>query len=225
MWESEERLNVHSATPEKRKQMYKLRLDDYSAASFTTFSKDYFGTLEDISAFIESLRSDEAFSETFADLILHFDRYMSGEKNITHIVAYREEPFLVRAKCLGTSTSYLKNHKWEHLNTWDWPYDMKCKEAKSTHVWLSCRGNYARCIRTEFNDLKYGNSALKYVTPGKSWGFPHQIEVIGKTTYNRMFVIEKTFKNKKEALIDMQKFEIDPDPNFTEVLNDIFGDG
>ena len=222
---NEERFNAHSTTSEKRKHLYRLRLDDYSAASFTSFSKDYFGTLEDISAFIDSFRSDEDFSETFADLVANFDRYMGGEKNITHIVAYQEKPFLVRAKRLGTATSYLENYKWEHINTWGWPYNMKCKEAESAHVWLSCSGVYSRCVRTVFTDLKYENTICKYVSPGAIWGFPHQIETRDNITCNRLFVVEKIFKNKAEALLDMQKFEIDPDPNFTEVLNDVFGDG
>ena len=207
------------------KQLYRLCLDDYSAASFTSFSKDYFGTLEDITSLINAIRSDKDFADRFPALISCFDRYVAGEKEITHNVAYREVPFLVRAKCLGVSTSYLKNHKWEHLNTWQWPYNMKCTEAKSTHIWISCRGTYARCVKTAFTNLEYENVMCKYVTPGITWGLPHQIETEGKTTFNRMFVVEKLFKNKAEALVDMQKFQIEADPDFAEVLNDIFGDG
>ena len=40
-----------------------------------------------------------------------------------------------------------------------------------------------------------------------------------------MFVVEKIFKNKQEALEDMENFKINPDPNFKEILGDIFGDG
>lgn len=218
-------MNTVSEPAKGNKQLYRLCLDDYSAASFTSFNKDYFGTLEDISLFINAIRSDEDFAERFAKLISCFDRYINGEKDITHNVAYKEMPFLVRAKCLGVSTSYLKNYKWEHINTWQWPYNMKCKEAQNTHVWISCRGAYVRCIRTEFVDLKYENAACKYTSPGMTWGFPHQIEVEGKTTFNRLFVVEKIFKNKAEALADMQKFRIEADPDFTEILNDIFGDG
>ena len=36
-------------------QYYCLELDDYSAVSFCSFGKCYFGTLEDIRAFIDSL--------------------------------------------------------------------------------------------------------------------------------------------------------------------------
>ena len=38
---------------------YRLLLDDYSAASFTSFDKDYFGTLEQIDSFFQAIKSDE----------------------------------------------------------------------------------------------------------------------------------------------------------------------
>lgn len=40
-----------------------------------------------------------------------------------------------------------------------------------------------------------------------------------------MYVIEKPFKNKEEALFDMENFKKSPDIEFKYVLNDIFGDG
>ena len=38
---------------------YRLLLDDYSAASFTSFDKDYFGTLEQIDGFFQAIKADE----------------------------------------------------------------------------------------------------------------------------------------------------------------------
>ena len=56
-------------------------------------------------------------------------------------------------------------------------------------------------------------------------GVPHMIEEEGDVTYHRMYVIEKAFKNKNEALLDMENFNKTPDIEFKYVLNDIFGDG
>ena len=51
------------------------------------------------------------------------------------------------------------------------------------------------------------------------------IEEEDDVTYHRMYVIEKAFKNKNEALLDMENFKKSPDIEFKYVLNDIFGDG
>ena len=40
-----------------------------------------------------------------------------------------------------------------------------------------------------------------------------------------MHVEEKAFESEAEALEDYAAFLENPDPNFTEFLNDIFGDG
>lgn len=44
-------------------------------------------------------------------------------------------------------------------------------------------------------------------------------------TYNRLAVIDKRFKNKTGSPIDYEHFLSEPDTDFTEFCNDIFGDG
>lgn len=63
---------------------YRLLLDDYSAASFTSFSKEYFGTLEQLNGLFDDIRSKENTAERYSDILSVFDRFLSGEKNLTH---------------------------------------------------------------------------------------------------------------------------------------------
>ena len=56
-------------------------------------------------------------------------------------------------------------------------------------------------------------------------GYPNQIIGDNGNPVNRLFVIEKTFKNRAEAMEDMAQFQKNKDINFAEILNDIFGDG
>lgn len=69
------------------KQYYRLLLDDYSAASFTSFDKSYFGTLEQIDSLFFEHKADGELREQLAEIISIYDRYMAGEKKITHNVA------------------------------------------------------------------------------------------------------------------------------------------
>lgn len=205
-------------------QMYKLSLDDYSAASFTSFDKDYFGTINMIQDFIFSIQNDEKISEDYKSLINTFDKYKQN-KNITHSIAYKEIPFLIPVDTIATMTSSFENHKWEHINTWGYPYNMKADKIYNTHIWLSYEKTFIRCIKSSFTNLAYEHLNGVYASPGMIWGFPHQIEEKNTETYSRLFVIEKTFNNKDELLKDIKAFRIKQDPVFTEVLNDIFGDG
>lgn len=134
---------------------YRLELDDYSAAAFTSFSKDYFGTMEDIHGFISALEQDEDFCESQQRLISAHHRYQQGEKNVQHNVAYREVPFLVPAKVLHRELRQYQELRWEHLNTWQWPYYMRCSQAEAEHIWLKCEKKYYRCIKVRFTNLEY----------------------------------------------------------------------
>ena len=205
---------------------YRLLLDDYSAASFTSFSKDYYGTLDQISSLFEAMKEDEEVADRQKYILGIYDRYIAGESKISHQVAYREVPFLVPAKVLGIETTVLENHAWEHTNTWGCPYLMKCDKAECTHIWFSCYGKYSRCIQVKFTNLQYENAVGDYAPLGSMiWGYPEQIAGRNGNLYNRLFVEEKVFKNKAEAMNDRMNFIHSPDPKFDEFLNDIFGDG
>ncbi len=207
-------------------RLYRLELDDYSCPSFVSSSKSYFGTREQLKGFFDTIRSDKETAECCSDILSMFDRFLLGEKNLTHLVAFREVPFLVYAKVLGTATSELNDYKWEHLNTWDCPYYLKCKKADNTHIWVSCHGKYFRCILTEFTDIEYSiDEGIAYNSLGGTWGHPGQIQVTRGNLHNQLYVIEKVFKNKKEVLEDQANFANNPVPDFTAVLEDVFGDG
>ena len=114
----------------------------------------------------------------------------------------------------------------DHTNTWDCIYKMRCEKAESTHIWVSCYGRYFRCIRTKFTNLEYKNTLKEYKShEGWTWGFPHQLEYEPPITENRLFVVEKIFRNKVETINDRNNLINNPDPKFGSVLDDLFGDG
>ena len=96
---------------------YRLELDDYSAAAFTSFGKYYYGTLDEIRNFITQLSNDDAFRDRFSELISAFQAFEFGQHEVTHQVAYRETPLLVPAQLLHKEKITLDNYAWEHLNT------------------------------------------------------------------------------------------------------------
>ena len=208
------------------KQLYKLYLDDYSAALFTSFDKCYIGTLEDIRCFITTLKNNPDTNNSHNDLISAYENFISGDTSAMHMVAHQSARFLTKVKCLGCHTSSITDCNWEHINTWGFPYYMHCQNAESTHLWISSGRKYFRFIKSNFTNLKYKSADGQYNDIGdRFWGFPHQIEYSEPITYNRLFVLEKEFASKAEALADIELFKLKPDTNFAEILNDIFGDG
>ena len=80
-------------------QYYRILLDDYSAASFTSFDKAYFGTMSDWKV-DKGIEVEKCFAERFSSLTKTFRAYQSGQHNITHNVAYQEVRFLDKVTLL-----------------------------------------------------------------------------------------------------------------------------
>ena len=205
---------------------YRLELDDYSAAAFTSFSKEYFGTMDDIRDFISALEQNEDFCKSQRALIEVFHKYQQGEKNIRHKVAYQEVPFLVRVKVLHQECRQYHDLSWEHLNTWRWPYYLRCSRADAEHLWLQCQKKYYRCVKVRFTGLEYESFQDEWnPLGGMLWSYPKMIEYVKPLLWNRLAVIEKYFDNLEDIAADIKAFAEKPDPDFSRFCDDIFGDG
>lgn len=207
-------------------QYYCLNLDDYSAASFTSFGKAYYGTLPQIRAFITAIEEDEERHKHFKKLIDAFHEYEAGNTEVKHNVAYQEIPLLEPVRFVAEMPQRYDSYQWEHLNTWRWPYYMRCSCVETKHIWIKANGYYTRCILARFENLAYTGFKDQWSAIGGAfWGFPHIIEVDGRFCYNRLAVEEKRFKRKSDMMEDRAAFPLARDVNFTEFCNDIFGDG
>ena len=95
---------------------YRLELDDYSAAAFTSFGKYYYGTLEDLRCFFGELAHDEKLKKQFKELLSTFQAFEEGQQDLSHSIAYRKVPFLVPVQLLHREPVTLENYKWTHIS-------------------------------------------------------------------------------------------------------------
>ena len=210
----------------EEKQYYRLVLDDYSAASFTSFNKPYFGTWEEIQHLLNKLDENKHSEDSHKSLLTAFRAYEAGHADVTHNAAYQEVPFLVPAQLLHSAKVELENHAWEHLNTWCWPYNMRCDKVVSEHLWFKCDGEWCRALKAEFTLLRYEGASGEWDMVGNMlWGFPGMLAGNPARFYNVLAEPEKFFKTKKDLEADWRAFKETPDPDYTEFCNDIFGDG
>lgn len=205
---------------------YRLELDDCAAASFTSFGKYYYGTMEDLRGFFGELSRDRDFKDRYKSLTSTFRAFEEGQQNLTHHVAYREVPFLVPVRLLHKEKITLENHEWEHTNTWGWPYYMRCEKVESEHLWLACGRECCRATKAVFSKLQYSGVIGRWTTVGTMlMGFPCILTGKPSGFWNRLAEPEKQFNTREEAHQDWEAFSSNPDPNYSEFCNDIFGDG
>lgn len=205
---------------------FRLELDDYSAPAFTSFSKYYFGTFDEIREFIFALCEKDRSRNNHTALISAFRVYESGQTDAIHPVAHHFVPLLVPAQVLYREKIELANHAWEHLNTWSCTYNMRCGSVNSEHLWVECGGEFTRVVKAEFAGLCYeGLEDCWMPIGGRLWGFPCMLTGDEEKFWNRLAEPEKVFKTKEELIADWEAFTASPDPDFEDFCNDIFGDG
>lgn len=205
---------------------FRLELDDASAAAFTSFGKYYYGTLSEIEEFIQAIDNDQRLREDYQSLISAFKAYIAGDHQVKHFVAYQEVPFLTPVRLEKTEKRCLENYSWEHLNTWHFPYPMRCDKVECEHYLFRDENRYVRCVKANFYGLSYEGFKGDWIGVGEMfWGYPHLIEHNPPRVYNRLAEIEKTFDSKDTALEDWSSLRSSYVPIFTEFCNDIFGDG
>lgn len=205
---------------------YRLLLDDYSAAAFTTFDKEYYGTIDDVRGLIDALKFDKKRRDSHKDTIEAFERYVSGEKKSIHNVAYRDVPILTPIKVLLQAEQNVENMEWEHLNTWQWVCEMKLSSAKIQHYWIKDGKQYRRIMKAQVVGLCYKDTVGKWTDPKTMfWGFPGMLVRDGDILYNRLACIEKNFKTLEELQVDYENYLNEPNVDFEKFCDDIFGDG
>ena len=130
-----------------------------------------------------------------------------------------------RAIVLGSKNVVINKKQWTHLNVWKFDYYMKFDECQADIVWIRYKRKYYRCMRPDFLNLLYtGDIRAKYMPIGHFWGQTGYFTPDGNWLRSNLYVIDKQFDTKENLLTDIEKF--DPETfDFTEVINEIFGDG
>lgn len=206
-------------------QYYRLELRDHSTVSFCSFSKAYFGTIDDIRILINAL--DEKHRDSYGELVAAFRAYEEGRTEVTHHAAFQEVPLLTPAKLIHRERLVLENHTLEHENIWQCIYKMRCERVETEHLWLECEGRWLRMLKAKFKGLQHEDAlgGWKTIREGMLWGFPCTLQGDSECFRNVLAEPEKGFKNKKGLEQDWENFKRSPDPVFDEFCNDIYGDG
>ena len=208
------------------KQYLRLIMDDFSAASFTSFNKPYFGTWEGVQGLLNELDKNRHSEDSHKYLLEAFRAYEAGQTDVTYNCAYQIVPFLEPAQLLHSETVEMVNHEWEHLNTWHCPYYMRCDKVTSEHLWFECDGKWIRAFKAEFSFLRYQGPIGQWKLVGSMlWGFPGMLTGDPAKFYNVLAEPEKFFESREELEKDWREFKASPEPDYTEFCNDIFGDG
>ncbi len=214
-------LQSHAA---KEMQLYAISLNDHAAPSFCSFEKLYIGSLDEISLFIDRLEKTGHYLDTVAA----FRGFMKGDKEAEHPVAYHMTKLLIPVNLVCADERTLEARKWDHINTWGFPYHMRFDEARISQIIVDKQGTLIRLIRGWFKNLSYEDGAGGWIRPDDGfWGHPGMIDVQynpdGSITLNNLlYVAEDSASDDKATFVaEFSKKPIVLD----SICEEIFGDG
>ncbi len=172
-------------------------IDDYSASPICPGSKNYYGTKKEVADFIKAIEKDKKSSEISI-----------GQQMVN---------------CIEKTVTILKNHVWEHINTWGFPYMMKAEDIAVEQILVKVKNTYCRCIKPTFRNLQYSTEDNNWMAVGKRlWGCTNIFEIAdGKHRY-RLYAIEQEYTDFCEAKQDMNDVS---KIILKAACDDIFGDG
>lgn len=181
-------------------QLQQIQLYDYSHAQFGTFFKSYFGTSEDIAAFLAEVDRIPGFQV--------------------------QEPYpRIESRILEIRSSIQTAYKFHHFNVWNWPYEVSCETIESVHLWIQSGDRFYRCMKARLSKPSYycEDTDTTHNLGSVLWGYPGILKVEDVTITNRLYVVEKVFKKQEEMRADILAF--DGRPLLTQLLDEIFGGG
>ena len=209
-----------------KKDFYEVRLNNYFSPSFCSSHKVYFGTLNDIKTFIESTGS----SEQSCMIRNTFKRYLSGETNVTHEIAYIQQKLIEDVELIAEGEAKLGHTAWEFLNVWCHTQYMEMDSAVVRMVLIKYEERYLRAIKAsvwglrtcaDINRLEEEWIALS----DGFWGHPGILgsAADGETymVYSNLYLKEKEYATKEEALAKFYTDEVCLDC----LCEDVFGNG
>ena len=172
-------------------------LDDYSASPICPGNKRYCGTKEEVADFIKAIENDKKNSEISI-----------GQHTVN---------------CIEKTVLILKNHVWEHINTWGFPYMMKSDEIVAEQILIKVKNKYYRCIKPTFQNLQCSTENSNWMLVGnRLWGFPNIYEITADKHRYRLYAIEQEYIDICEAQQDMNDMA---KITLKTACDDIFGDG
>lgn len=201
---------------------YAITLDNYFTPSIVSSSKRYYGTLQEIESFIDSLDQDQ-FSET----VNAFRSFKKGKKAVTHHAAYAEKPLLKPVTLISENYQSLKERSWDFINIWDCIHKMKLHTVFMDILLIKDGDEYIRCIKPKIYGFCYHSNAHAedhWEPVHNAWGHPGIVLFDDRkepTVLTSLFLPEKKFSDVKAGVNALYSEDISLDP----VCEDIFADG
>lgn len=207
----------------KRKKVpwYSFELDDYSAPSCTSFTKLFFGSVEDFRKMIENIPARE-----MDELKNTFEHFESGERRINHYAGYIKTRFAISVQVLDEKPFDVDDVNYLYENSYGFYYRVRFSRASGTAYLLKRNKMYYIAYRAKIENPEFCGTQIpdeKWHPLGDMiWGHPGVLKIEDKSLENTLAVIESRFENEQVARAKFDELYLS---NWSSFFEEVFGDG
>ena len=154
------------------KQLYEIRLEDYSAPRYASAVKSYYGTKNDINNLICHLRNDDSIRARYSETIVAFETY-DGTNLPVHNVAGQIVPILTSVQELSRLETRLTAPVWNFTECTGGIYPCRAEAVTVCQNLIRTDNGYERCLKAQVLNLEICFQRFGWCQPHDViWGFP-----------------------------------------------------
>ena len=159
-----------------------------------------------------------------------FERYLSGDTNATHEVAYIQQKLIENVELIAEGEVRLDHAAWEFLNVWYYPQYMEIDSAVVKIALIKYKEQYLRVIKASVRGLRtcadINQLEEEWIALSDGfWGHPGVLSSTKDgemyTVYSNLYMKEKEYVTKEEAIEMFYADEVRLDC----LCEDVFGNG
>lgn len=196
-------------------------LDDYSCPTIASWTKQYFGTIEDFKNLVDNIPGDG-----MEELRNTFERFAAGERRIIYHAGQLKVRFAHRIQLIAEKPFDLKKLTFKYENTYGFPYKIRMTTAVGRISLFKYDKIYYTVLWAKVERPRYCNENFdgrRWTELGDMiWGFPGLIKMEGKFMKNMLGVIEARFDDEVAA---REHFASMSEIDWQRFYEDVFGDG
>ena len=205
-------------------EFFMLQLDDLAAPGFYSGRKPFIGSKQELLSVADRLTALNQYPETAKAI----KEYFSGNHSAAHTVAFHTIPVLEKVDLIYSCRYSLPAKRWEHLNIWGCPYELRITEGEISQVLVRYEDSLMRCIRASLHNLSYlGLDNTWQLLRGTVWGQAAIMDVtfLSEEHFvmnNLLYVVEDTHSDEEEAIEMMNQPEL---IQLSSFCDEVFADG
>lgn len=187
------------------KQLYEIRLEDYSFPRHMSAVKSYYGTMDNITALAEHLNADDDTRVRYNETIEAVKNY-DGTNVPVHNVAGHEVPILIPVREISRFETQLTDQSWFYLAHGNEVYPCRADTVDVCQILIRTSSDYVRCLRAEVSNLLICYHILGWIQHNDlTKGFPGIITPDGDRHIMNLFAPIKhyTLDQQAQATADM----------------------